>query len=247
MADTVRFLKDTAKSHPTLYRLVFAVFSPVFLYPGRDLFSILRKRGVRASPGDLVFNLGSGAQEIRGRGFRVYNLDLVRYRPVAVVGDVCRLPIRSGSLFAAVSNVVLEHVDDIGEALSEMERVVRPGGFIYVSLPFLLPFHSCPDDHRRWTHEGARALYKNEELELLAEGVLGGPSSALLWVLQFWLSTLLSLGIRPLRDIIYILVSVLTFPLKWLDLLFWFNPLAKECASVNYVLFRKKVRRQNSD
>jgi SAM-dependent methyltransferase len=240
MADTVRFLKDVAKSHPALYRLVFAVFSPVFLYPGRDLFSLLKKRGVRASPGDLVFNLGSGAQDFRARGFSVYNLDLVRYRPVAVVGDICCLPIRTGSLFAAMSHVVLEHVDDLGGALSEMERVVRPGGFIYITIPFLQPFHSCPDDQRRWTHEGAGAIYGNSNLELVERGVLGGPSSALLWIFQSWLSTLLSLGIRPLRDILYLAVSAISFPLKWLDILFWFNPLANECASVHYVLFRKK-------
>ena len=239
MADMVRFLKELAKTHPTLYRLVFAVFSPVFLYPRRDLFSVLKKRGVRTSPGDLVFNLGSGAQDFGTRGFRVYNLDLVRYRPVAVVGDVCRLPIKTGSLFAAMSHVVLEHVDDLQGALSEMERVIRPGGFIYITVPFLQPFHSCPGDRRRWTHEGAGAIYGNSNLELVEKGVLGGPTSALLWIFQFWLSTLLSFGWRPLRDIIYLVVSFLTFPLKWLDLLFWFNPLANECASVNYVLFRK--------
>ncbi|MGC8894363.1 MAG: class I SAM-dependent methyltransferase [candidate division WOR-3 bacterium] len=166
-SDMVLFLKELAKSHPALYRLVFAVFSPVFLYPRRDLFSLLRKRGVRASPGDLVFNLGSGAQDLRARDFRVYNLDVVRYRPVAVVGDVCRLPIKTASIFAAMSHVVLEHVKDMNAALSEMERVVKPGGFIYITVPFLQPFHSCPDDHRRWTHEGARALYANERLELV--------------------------------------------------------------------------------
>ncbi len=239
--DVVLSLKELAKSHPALYRFVFAVFSPVLVYPGRGLFSLLKKRGIKASPGDMVFNLGSGAQDFRAKGLRVYSLDLVRYRPVVVVGDVCQLPIKTESLFAAMSHVVLEHIRDTDAALSEMERVVRPGGFIYITVPFLQPFHSCPDDHRRWTHEGARALYaKNDNLELVDEGVLGGPSSALLWTFQFWVSTLLSFGWKPLRDIIYLIVSVLTFPLKWLDILFWLNPLARECASVSYVLFRKR-------
>jgi|GEM_PF-3771083 len=149
MGDLVKSLKEAAKSHPALYRLVFAVFSPVFPYPGRNLFSLLKKRGIRPGPNDLIFNLGSGAQDFRVKGFRVYNLDLVRYKPVKVVGDVHHLPIRTGSLFAAMSHVVLEHISDLAGALPEMERVVRPGGFIYITVPFLQPFHSCPEDRMR--------------------------------------------------------------------------------------------------
>ena len=52
---------------------------------------------------------------------------------------------------------------------------------------------------------------------------------------------MISFGIKPLRDIVYLIVSALTFPIKWLDILFWFNSLAKECASVHYVLFRKRI------
>lgn len=239
VSSLVVFLKEAAKSHPFLYKLVFSVFSPVLTYPNKQPLRLFRKHG-KPLGGDLIFNLGSGAQDFPHKGLRTFNLDLIRYRPVSVIGDVCELPIRSGSLFAVISYVVLEHVSDHEKALQEMERVVRSGGFVYITVPFLQPFHSCPDDHRRWTHEGAQALYKGKNMELLEEGVLGGPTSALLWTFQFWVATLLSFGIRSLRDIIYILVSLLTFPLKWLDVLFWFNPLSRECASVSYVLFRKK-------
>jgi len=187
----------------------------------------------------MVFNLGGGAYELRSRGCRVYNLDIVRYRPISVLGDVYCLPIKSGSLFAVVSEGVLEHIADPEKALLEMERVVRPGGFIYVSLPFLQPFHSCPDDRQRWTHEGIARLYAGKTIEVVETGVRCGPTSSLLWVFQVWLSTLLSLGLRPLRDVIYVVVSLLTFPLKALDFLFCFNPLSTESASEVYILFRK--------
>lgn len=49
MTNTVRFLKDIAKSHPAIYRFVFAVFAPVFVYPGRNLPSLLKRRGTRVS------------------------------------------------------------------------------------------------------------------------------------------------------------------------------------------------------
>lgn len=138
-----------------------------------------------------------------------------------------------------VSEGVLEHIADPEKALLEMERVVRPGGFIYVSLPFLQPFHSCPDDRQRWTHEGIARLYAGKTIEVVETGARCGPTSSLLWVFQVWLSTLLSLGLRPLRDVIYVVVSLLTFPLKALDFLFCFNPLSTESASEVYILFRK--------
>ena len=46
----------------------------------------------------------------------------------AVVGDAERLPFRSASFDRVSSNGVLHHTPDIGTALSEIARVLRPGG-----------------------------------------------------------------------------------------------------------------------
>lgn len=49
-------------------------------------------------------------------------------RIALVVADLERLPFRAGAFGGAVSNCVLEHVDDVPAALRETARVVRPRG-----------------------------------------------------------------------------------------------------------------------
>jgi SAM-dependent methyltransferase len=55
----------------------------------------------------------------------------------AVVADVRRLPIGTGSIDAVVSNSTLDHFEareDIERALAELARVLRPGGLLVVTL-----------------------------------------------------------------------------------------------------------------
>ncbi|MFA6471690.1 MAG: methyltransferase domain-containing protein, partial [Candidatus Latescibacterota bacterium] len=46
-----------------------------------------------------------------------------------------RLPYRNGSFDAAVASEILEHLEKPEEALDEIARVVRPGGWIILSTP----------------------------------------------------------------------------------------------------------------
>jgi SAM-dependent methyltransferase len=50
-----------------------------------------------------------------------------------IIGDGCRLPLRSASVDVCHSSNVLEHVVTPAAMLSEMVRVVRPGGVVYVT------------------------------------------------------------------------------------------------------------------
>ena len=44
---------------------------------------------------------------------------------LALVGDMCALPLSDGRLDAAVSGFAISHIDDPEHALAEMRRVVR--------------------------------------------------------------------------------------------------------------------------
>ena len=52
-------------------------------------------------------------------------------------GDVTQLPFQDGSFAGATAQGVLHHMADSSTALEEMRRVVKPGGFIFVSEPCL--------------------------------------------------------------------------------------------------------------
>jgi SAM-dependent methyltransferase len=56
-------------------------------------------------------------------------VELTRARGVeAVVGDVCELPFRDGVFDVVVAAWMLYHVNELGRALAEIRRVLRPGG-----------------------------------------------------------------------------------------------------------------------
>ena len=80
--------------------------------------------------------------------------------------------LESGSAGSVISLSVLEHVRDPRRAAAEFHRVLRPGGLLIASVPFLLSYHgkrstalAGDDSHEsygdywRFTHEGLAHLF----------------------------------------------------------------------------------------
>jgi len=75
------------------------------------------------------------------------------------------------------SQAVLEHVDDPWAAAREHVRVTKPGGFIYVTVPFSQQMHPAPTfgDYWRFTPQGLKTLLSPcfvHEIELGGESPL---------------------------------------------------------------------------
>ena len=58
-------------------------------------------------------------------------------------GDVTRLPFRDGAFDRIIASEILEHIDDNVAALSELVRVLRPGGTFAATVPATLPEKIC--------------------------------------------------------------------------------------------------------
>ncbi len=61
------------------------------------------------------------------------------------------MPFADDTFDSAMLTEVLEHVPDVVVLLNEVRRVLRPGGAIFFTTPFIWPYHETPHDHRRLT------------------------------------------------------------------------------------------------
>lgn len=183
----------------------------------------------------IVLNLGSGPRRIHPQ---VLNIDIVPFSEVDIIANAEKLPFPDNSVDAVLSESLLEHVSDPQAAVMEMTRVLKPGGIIYASTPFLTPFHASPDDFNRWTKSGLRVIFK--EYEPVEEGTDGGPWSALLVFLAYWLGSLFSLGSKRLAPFFGLAFMLILGPLKILDFIFARLPAAETVAAQLYFIGRKK-------
>ena len=92
-------------------------------------------------------------------------------RDCDIAGDLQDMPLADESLDAIICTEVLEHVTDPMLAVREMWRVLKPGGILLASAPFLWPWHGTADYHDYWrfTHEGwARLMAPFASVEIRA-------------------------------------------------------------------------------
>jgi len=104
----------------------------------------LERRGVELR-GRRLLDLGSGfggySREFAGRGAVVVSLDLVQPAGLAsaavkpIRGSALELPFREGTFDVVFCASLIEHVASPRRLLEEVERVLTPRGFAYVSFP----------------------------------------------------------------------------------------------------------------
>lgn len=88
------------------------------------------------------------------------------------VASVYELPFDDGRFDNVLCMSVLEHLEEPQRAIAEMRRVLKSGGRIIVSVPFLFPIHDAPGDYWRFTKYGLQYLFREgwDIVELKAEG-----------------------------------------------------------------------------
>jgi len=91
-------------------------------------------------------------------------LDKVRDYNPDIVGDVHKLPLEDKSVDAFVAMCILTHVEEPQQAMREMYRCLKPGGYIFLFLPFLFYYHPMSDyykDFYRFTQDGIEYVMKD--------------------------------------------------------------------------------------
>ena len=108
-----------------------------------------------------------GGQDVNGSlkqffvkaGMRYICVDMVEHEGVDVVvqpGDP--LPFANGSIDLIISSSCFEHDPCFWMTFREMARIVKLGGYVYVSAPANGPYHGYPGDNWRFYGDAGQAL-----------------------------------------------------------------------------------------
>ena len=161
-------------------------------------------------PNALILVIGAGDTSYTGN---IMYTDVAFGSKVNCIADAHDLPFEDLTFDACVAVAVLEHVADPQRCVAEIQRVLKPQGFIFSETPFLQPVHMGAHDFTRFTFIGHRRLFRY--FDEIQSGIAGGPAAS---AAKIMCGLLVALTDRPfLKKLLRMLGLLLAYPLRMLD------------------------------
>lgn len=113
-----------------------------------------------------------------------------------ILADITKkLPIKNSSFDTVLMLQVMEYLQDPQRAIDNIEKILKPGGVVIISSPFLYPLHDIPFDKIRLTDTFLKNVIQNSGLKIIKINIQGG-----FW--GFWLQSLEIFLFKKIMDII---------------------------------------------
>lgn len=153
---------------------VVAMITNPFYFVRRNLYKNIKKFSVLLS--GRVLDFGCGAKpyrdlfkkcteyigcdiEISGHSHRNEQID--------VFYDGKKIPFEDNYFDNIFTSEVFEHVFNLGPILDELNRVLKPGGYMLATVPFIWNEHEIPFDYGRYTSFGIKSLLKQHGFKVI--------------------------------------------------------------------------------
>lgn len=122
------------------------------------------------------------------RAERYIGLDLKNdtYRQADLEWDGRTIPLESNSVHCALATEVFEHCQEPEIVMREALRVMKPGGLLFFTVPFLWPLHDVPHDEYRYTPFALRRHLSNSRFQQINLKALGGYDASLAQMIGLW-------------------------------------------------------------
>lgn len=110
---------------------------------------------------------------------------------VDVIGDVLRLPFINNAFHTIICTQVIEHVSEPQLLITELARVLAPGGYLILSTGWVSPYHPEPKDFYRFSIDGLSYLIDRANLRIVQ--II--PQGGVLCITFYWWFRLFELHI----------------------------------------------------
>ncbi|MDF0489568.1 methyltransferase domain-containing protein [Sphingomonas sp. H39-1-10] len=172
-------------------RIVYGI-NPIARHFARTVIAEL-ERSPRERP--LVLVIGGGA--IGSRAEPLYEsdkvgvvaFDIYASPNITFLADAHRIPLKDTSVDAVWIQAVLELTVDPIQVVSEIRRVLRPGGQVFATTAYLWSVCEGAYDYSRWTPSGLRWMFRH--FDVLALGSASGLGTGVLLALRALAQSLL--------------------------------------------------------
>ncbi|MFT6202501.1 MAG: SAM-dependent methyltransferase [Spirosomataceae bacterium] len=94
---------------------------------------------------------------------------------VDVYFDGINLPFENSKFQSVVCSEVLEHVFEPIEVLAEIHRVMKPDGYILLTVPFTFEEHEEPFDYARYSSFGVKYLLESNGFKIIQLNKINSP------------------------------------------------------------------------
>ena len=106
---------------------------------------------------------------------------------VKIVADLNKeLPIESNQFDTAICVSVIEHLLEPQTALNETYRILKPGGYLLLSTPWIFPFHARPNDYFRYSRKALNYMLEKAGFKIVENFPTGGKFRIVSIFIAFW-------------------------------------------------------------
>ena len=150
-----------------------------------------------------------------------------------------KFPFEDGAFDSLVTNQVFEHVPNPNEFLDESCRVLKPGGVMLMTVPFVWDEHEQPYDYMRYTSFGLIALLERHGFEIVEFRKSVDDIRVIFQLLNTYIHKK-----TVTRSRFANLLLTLVFMMPWNllgELLYWVTPRNADLYLNNIVLAKKRM------
>ncbi|MEK7641489.1 MAG: class I SAM-dependent methyltransferase [Patescibacteria group bacterium] len=236
----------------------FGIFLNPFFITRRHLYRKFFEFSKTLKPGNSILDVGCGIkpyeQLFKGNEYTGIEVSESGHDRGAMDADLFfdgkNIPFPAEKFDIVIASEVFEHVEYLPELTKDIHRVLKPGGTLFLSMPFVWPEHEKPYDFQRFTSFGHQKLLKECGFEIKkiehTTGIFGTCAQIMSDFLIDWTNSLLDRGgLSGLRYKLKfigsrIIIAIVCAPIQIIGLVFD-RIFSKKGITLDYIVTARKI------